>query len=410
MFCFERIKWFICFSKWIYDIVHLQSLVHVLESIAHKMADSSKIDEFVKIANPIIERGNHRSKYLLKELERLLQEISNDEIIRKFLPSENISGGSGIGEAWTSAKMYDFQLKVLSWGGSRKIIPFHFDESVSRLQITADDIHQHGHNIGAVWRAMIFQNRQKGCIVPEHIVLNQARKIALTPRGKRRNPLASSNSSVYSVPSVPSTPRVLNGPTISIMQNDNIPTPRSSMRISELTRSPQQTPRANPLDVYVLTFLLLDEEFLTFMKNCYELTILEKKGNIWSLYDYLSWFQGHYSRQNVLTDYRLERTFFGDLFEKTLIKDALRIFLKANPNEYSLGLLKMQPAEMQKEFLDTLKMVVFHELWMIQTEGKDRKTGNTFIYKAPQGVWVQDPKTFDFCLVPNAQLENIEAA
>jgi hypothetical protein len=179
------------------------------------------------------------------------------------------------------------------------------------------------------------------------------------------------------------------------------------MRISELTRSPQQTPRANPLDVYVLTFLLLDEEFLTFMEGCYVLTSLEKKGNIWSLYDCLSLYRRCYSRQRVLNDSRLESSFFGDLFEKQLIKDALRIFLKANPNEYSMKLLKMQPAEMQKEFLDTLKMVVEHELWMIQTEGKDEKT---FIHKAPQGVWMQDPKTFDFILVPYTQLENVESA
>jgi hypothetical protein len=406
MSCFERIKWFFHFSKWIYDITHLQSLVYVLQSIEHKMFDSTTVNKFVKIANPIIDRGNHHSKHLLKELEGHLQEISNDENIRKFLPRGNIGGGSGIGEAWTSAKMYFFLFYVLSWNGV-KIFPFDFSEYNPRLQITADDIHQHGHNVGAIWRAMIFKNWKTKSIVSSDIAFNQGRVIALTPRGEKRNPLASSSSSIYNVPS---TPRVLNGPTISIIPVENLPTPRSSRhttRISELTRSPKQTPRANPLDVYVLTFLLLNEEFLAFMKDCYELTRLEKKGNIWSLYDYLSWFQNHYSRQNVLNDYRLERTFFGDLFEKPLIKDALRIFLKANPNEYSLGLLKMQPAEMQKEFLDTLKMVVMHELWMIQTEGKKV---TPFTYKAPQGVWKQDPKTFDFCLVPNTQLQNIEAA
>jgi hypothetical protein len=410
MSCFKRFSWFFLFSKWIYDIVHLQSLVHVLESIAHKMADSTKVNEFVGIANPIIEVGNHRSKHLLKELKRLLHEISNDKNIHKFLPNEDIGGGSGIGEAWTSAKMYAFQVKVMSWGGSKKIIPFHFVESDSRIGITADDIHQHGQNVGPIFRAKILQNRQKGGIVPAYTALNEARIIVSTPRGQGRNKLASSSSSVCSVPS---TPRVLNGPTISIIPVDNLPTPltlRPTPRISELTRSPQQTSRANPLDVYVLTFLLLDEEFLTFMKDCYELTRLEKKGNIWFLYDYLSWFQKYYSRQRVLNDYRLESTFFEDLFEKELIKDALRIFLKANPNEYSLKLLKMQPAEMQKEFLDTLKMVVMHELWMIQTEGKDGNTGKTFIYKAPQGVWKQDSKTFDFCLFPNTQSENIEVA
>lgn len=406
MSCFERIKWFICFSKWIYDIVHLQSLVHVLESIETKMADSTKVNEFVGIASPIINQGNHRSKHQLKKLERLLNEISNDENIRKFLPSENIGGGSGIGEAWTSAKMYDFQVKVLSWNGG-KIYHFEFIESNSRLEINADDIHQHGHNVGAVWRAMIFKNWEKKGIVSTDKALNQSREIALTPRGQKRNPLASSSSSVCSISS---TPRVLNGPTISIIPVEIPPTPRSirpTPRIYELTRSPQQTPRANPLDVYVLTFLLLDEEFLTFMKDCYELTRLENEGNIWSLYDYLSWFQKYYSRQNVLNNYQLERTFFGDLNEKPLIKDALRIFLKANPNEYSLGLLKMQPAKMQKEFLDTLKMVVMHELWMIQTEGKNV---TTFTYKVPQGVWVQDPKTFDFCFVPNTNTQNIESA
>ena len=407
---FKKIRWSIRFSKWIYDLPHLQSLVHVLESIAPKMADSTKVSDFVKIANPIIKQQEHRSKFSLKELEGLFQDISNDNNIRKFLPHENIGGGSGIGEAWTSAKMYFFLLSVLSWK-TRKIQRFTFNEADSRIGITSDDIRQFGHNVGPICRAKILQIWQEGGnIVSDPIALNDARVIALTPRREIQNSLASSRTSVYSAQSVPSTPRVLNGSTISIIPMVNLPTQRSSrstVRISELTRSPQQTPRVNPLDVYFLTFSLLDQEFLIFMKDCYELTMLENKGNIWSLYDYLSWFQKYYSRQNVLTDYRLERTFFGDLFEKKLIKDALRIFLKAKPNEYSIGLLKMEPVEMQKEFFDTLKMVVMHELWIIQTEGKKV---TPFTYNAPQGVWVQDPDTFVFTLVPKTNTRIMEAA
>lgn len=202
MSCFERIKWFFHFSKWIYDITHLQSLVYVLQSIELKMSDSTTLNNFVEIANRIIDRGNHRSKHDLKFLEGLLQEISNDANIRKFLPRGNIGGGSGIGEAWTSAKMYFFLFYVLSCNDG-KIDPFDFSEYNPRLQITADDIHQHGHNVGAIWRAMIFKNWQTKGIVSSDIAFNQGRVIALTPRGEKRNPLASSSSSIYNVPSTP---------------------------------------------------------------------------------------------------------------------------------------------------------------------------------------------------------------
>lgn len=407
MFLFlKKIGWWFHYSKWIYDMEHLESLVKTLECIASKVYNSTNLTKFCGIAKTVIQHGSHCSKYILQQLESLLQAISDDSVVRSFLGRrETTIGGGTFSDAWTSAKMHAFLECIVSWGGP-KILRFRFREAESRFGITSDDMRYHGHNTGAIFRAQIHQIWvNHGCPVTRITALNEAKVIALTPRGERRTSLASTP--------LPSqrTERTLIGSSIEMTfmqspRNEMSPSARRNVRISELTTtSLQASPRVYPMDVYFLVVSLLDQYLLAFMKDSHDLTRLEAQGHIWFLYDNLSWFIRFYGRENLLTNPLLQRTFFEYLFESKLVKDALRIFLKKEPEATSLEILTKSSAEKQQEFLDTLKMVVMHELWIVQSEGKEVKT---FVYKAPQGVWMQHPETFKFSLVPLAQI--VEAA
>jgi hypothetical protein len=397
MFLFlKKFGWWFHYSKWIYDIEHLESLVKTLECIASKVANSSNITNFCNIAKQVIERQAHHSKNILQQLEDLLQLISDDSVVRDFLGRREeyttIGGGTFSG-AWTSAKMYAFLLCIASWKGG-KIYQFEFVEADSILGITSDDIRQHGHNTGAICRAriqMIWRNN--GCPVTRPTALNEAKVAALTPRR------TSQNSSVRTPLPSPRTEGSLTpmpSPRTEISSSA-----RRNMYNHELTSSPLMY----EMDIYILVFMLLDEKLLTFMRDAHNLTGLEKQGHIWFLYDILSWFGRFYGRGNVLFNPILQRTFFQTIFESKLARDALRLFLKEDPGYNSLEILTKRSAEKQQEFIDTLKMVVMHELWIVQSEGK---VVMPFVYKTPQGVWKQDPETFVFYLVPLSQI--VEAA
>jgi hypothetical protein len=193
MFLFlKKIGWSFHYCKWIFDIEHLVSLVEVLECIAPKIGGHHSITSFLQKARAVIECGEHNSKQNLQELESLLQDISNHHQIRKFLGNEPvIGGGSGIGEAWTSAKMNSFLECVASWNDG-KIYRFQFSESDSRIGINSDDMRIHGHNVGPIHRAQIHQIWvNNGAPVTRPTALNEAKIDALTPRGERRTSFAS---------------------------------------------------------------------------------------------------------------------------------------------------------------------------------------------------------------------------
>ena len=104
------INWF-KYSKWIFDLDHLQSLGHVLASIkffAHAHSKES-IDEFLRYANLVIRNESHYSNFVLSELKRLLQEISDDPNIRQILGRNRPTiGGGTFFAAWSSGKMCAF--------------------------------------------------------------------------------------------------------------------------------------------------------------------------------------------------------------------------------------------------------------------------------------------------------------
>lgn len=396
-----QILWFFHFSKWIYDIPHLVALVEALECIAPKVADSTNIAKFCKIARRVIQRGEHRSKYVLEQLEELLLEISNDSIIRQFLGRENIGGGSGIGESWTSAKMHAFLLDVVSWQGG-KIIPFHYRESYSRIGITSNDMRHHGHNAGAIHRSQIHQIWvNNGRPVTRPTALNEAKVAALTPRGERRSSLTSSSSSVPV-----QTPRLLN------VSATPVDTPRTDTSVhisSYLIRTPRMTPRFDQKDFSWLLEKLWSDEFLTNLKDCYNLSKIQGKGSLWVFYDLLNWYKSQKRYENtIFFNEVLQKTFFESMRSIKLVLDALTIFLSYPITDKSLWNLRYEPLSKQQDFFEVLKMVIRHELWLHQTQSST--TRNIFIYKCSKGAWVQDPETLEFSLVPNISSQNVEAA
>jgi hypothetical protein len=400
-----KLFWFFRFSKWIYAIDHLESLVEFLECIASKVADSTQITKFCDKAKRVIERQEHRSKYILEELEELLQEISNDSIVRKFLGGETIGGGSGVGEAWTSAKMHSFLQNVVSWKGG-KIFRFIYRESDSRIGITSNDMRHHGHNAGAIYRYLIHQiwvNNGRPVTIPT--ALNDARRAVLTPRGERRSSLTSSSSSVQ-------TPRPLN--VLATPVETSRTNVSESVQISYLVRSPIMTPRFDQKDFSWLLEKLWSDEFLTYLRDCYNLLKIQGKGSLWVFYDILNWYKSQKRYENtIFLNQVLQETFFESMRSNKLVLYALTIFLSDSPTDNSLWNLRYEPLSKQQDFFEVLQMVIRHELWLNQTQSSSKP--GMFIYKCSKGAWVQDPDTLDFILVPHDALptrstQNIQSA
>jgi hypothetical protein len=360
MFLFlKKIGWYFQYCKWIFDIPHLVSLVQVLECIAPKIGGYHSINDFVAKAKAVIEHGEHISKHILQELESLLQDISNHQTIRQFLGNHEpvIGGGSGIGEAWTSAKMHAFLQNVVSWKGG-KIFRFIYRESDSRIGITSGDMHLHGHNVGAIHRAQIHQIwNNNGRPVTRITALNEAKAAALTPREERRVSLASSSSSVQTPRQ---TPRPLN---VSTPVETPRPAISESVPISYLVRSPMMKPHFDQKDSSWLLEKFWSEEFLTYLEDCYNLSMMERTSALWVFYDLLNWYKSQKRYEDTIFFNRiLQETFFQSMRSNKLVLDALSIFLSDSPTDDSLWNLRHESLSKQEEFFEVLRMVIRHEL------------------------------------------------
>lgn len=383
------------FSKWIYRIEYLETLVKVLQCIAPKLwvNAQTKIQEFCKEATRVIEAGEYTSKQILDKLESLLQEISNDSKLRRFLGRNEptIGGGNGINEAWSSAKMHDFFHEIMLWETEKSCnFRFSFNEEESLRVLTANDIQLYGPTAGPLFRSrMHLIWLANGKISASFASLDSARTIALTPRLSRLTTSRSDTPLNFSSSSVMITPA----------QQEQKQEPIVSVRISELSRTPQEIP-------CFLQSSLLSKTFLQFLKDAHDLTGLGRKGNMWYLYDNLIFFLRVYG-VNIYYNDILNGSFLDAISHSKLVKDALRICLNGEPEVDTLHSLTRGTNDNQSMFMDTLKMVVMHELWLIQNEGK---VVSPFVYKSPQGVWKQDPVTSYFLLIPVSLAQIVEAA
>jgi hypothetical protein len=397
-----QLFWYIRFSKWVYQMEHLETLVQVLQCISPKLGITAqtKIQKFCTEARKIIHVGQHTSKQILKKLENLLQEISNDPKLRRFLGRHEptIGGGVGINEAWSSAKMHAFLHAIVMWQNENSCnYRFTFDMAYALSELNANDRSLFGPNAGRLFRSKIQMIWLKnGEISTSAASLDSARTIALTSRLTTPRPMYS---------------RPLNSPMRTPRQQESTSAPINSQcttRISELSRSPPEFyGTIGPLNIpFFLQSSLLSEAFLQFLKDAHDLTGLGRKGNIWMLYDNLFFFQRVYGVR-IYNNPILNCSFLQAIFQSKLIKDTLKICLNGEPEVDTLHSLTKGTNDNQTMFMDTLKMKVMNELWLIQNEGK---VVSPFLYKAPQGVWKQDPVTLDFSLIPISLAQILEAA
>ena len=390
----RKILWRLRFSKWIYRIEHLETLVKVLQCISPKLVNAqTKIQEFCKEAQIVINAGEHASKQILDKLESLLQEISNDSKLRRFLGRNEptIGGGNGINEAWSSAKMHDFFHGIMLWETEKSCnIRFSFNEEESLRVLTSNDIQLYGRTAGPLFRSrMHLIWLANGKISASFASLDSARTIALTPRGERHTSIASSSSSIQTPQQTPRPLNVLETPP--------------TVQISCLNRPPMITPRFDEKDSSWLLEKFWSEEFLAYLRDCYNLSRMERTGALWVFYDLLNW----YKRQDrykcaIFFNKVLQETFFQSMLSTKLVFDALTIFLSHPLTDNSLLNLRREPLSKQEDFFEVLRMVIRHELWQIQTQ--DSSNPSMFIYKSSKGAWVQDPESFDFVLVPHDAL------
>lgn len=398
-----QLFWYIRFSKWVYQMEHLETLVQVLQCISPKLGITAqtKIDEFCTEARKIMHVGQHTSKQILKKLENILQEISNDPKLRIFLGRHEptIGGGNRINEAWTSAKMHAFLHAIMMWQNENSCkYRFAFDMAYALSELNANDRSLFGPNAGRLFRSKIQMIWLKnGEISTSAASLDSARTNALTPRLTTQRPMS---------------PRRLNSPMRTPRQQESRLEPINSQRttrISELSRSPPEFyGTIGPLNIpFFLQSSLLSEAFLQFLKDAHDLTGLGRKGNIWMLYDNLFFFFRREYDVPIYYNDILNCSFLQAIFQSKIIKDTLKICLNGEPEVDTLHRLTEGTNDNQTMFIDTLKMKVMNELWLIQNEGK---VVSPFLYKAPQGVWKQDPVTLDFSLIPVSLAEILEAA
>ena len=427
---FKIIYWYFLFSKWLFNLSRLECLVQFFECImrgAHGRMHYSMdpILEFCRVARIIINNGEHTSRYLLEQLKELLQEISNmgrtnrnEFPMYRFLTNGEPICGSSLSR-WSSAQLYHFMMQVLLWkGDTTRLYRVEFDESIVQRNMNADDQRRWGTKCGPVFRQQINLVWMRNGLLLNSF--NEAKIAVSTPRTSSEERLISIvdtprsylNTSRSSVDK-PMTPRTIHASNLSLTSippqspRSTIQSPRSNCGADGyLTRAPK-TFRNESGDRFFLLTSLLSDNFSFFLRDAYDLSRLNREGNLWFLHDRLAWFKGTYGN-SILFNAILQDTFFDALYRSMIVKGAFRIFLADSPDEYSFDILRQRPLSKQEEFFEILKMVIMHELWLIQNQSE--LTTKVFMYKCPKGAWKQDPETFDFVLVPQTMAEMVKTA
>jgi len=363
-------------TKWIFDLEHLQSLiecVETLKSFAYSQTHSS-IEEFLKLANQVIQHGSHFSKYEVYRLRSLLEDISADPYIRKLLGrNEPLLGGGTFFEAWSSAKMFAFVSHLLSYKNNPEKRRCHFEFDFDRMDmgITADDVRHHGRNCGAIYRQHMHDAVDLGEVDYGHI--ESVKSAALqTPRGTPRR---------TSIETPKATPR-------GTQREPPMETQRELSREPPM-ESPRQTPRlsrlepsAAPGDVYFVIQTFLSEHLLNFLLSAHSITGLDRSGPIWDLYSHLyGYTRNPYCVGYVIYRPNLQATFFETLAGSELVRSALKIHLSKNFSDRSLATLRLQTKEEQECFFSILKTMVLN----IAEVFCGQKDDDVLLYDCPQG-------------------------
>jgi len=377
------IAWFKV-TKWIFDLEHLQTLIEVislLKSLANSETGAS-IDEFLKLANKVLQQHSHFSKYEVYQLRTLLREISEDPKIRKLLGrNEPVIGGGTFFEAWSSAKMFAFVIHFMSYkeNSSKKVSHFQFDFDQMDMGMTADDVRHHGRNCGAINRQNIHDMYVRGEVDYSENAIAATKNTALvTPRGTPRR---------TSIGTPMETPRELS-------REPPMESPRESPRVvlprSQTPRSSRLDPSAAPSDVYFFIQTFLSEHLLNFLLSAHSITGLEKSGPIWDLYSHLhGYVRNPYGVGCVIYRPNLQATFLSTLTGSQIVRCALTVHFSKEFSDRSLAILRLQSKEQQERFFSILKTMVLR----IAEWYSDQKD-DVLLYDCPEGgFWRQNPET-----------------
>ena len=373
------INWF-KYSKWIFDLEHLQSLGHVLGSIKFFADCNSKesIDEFLRYANSVIRNESHYSNFVLSELKSLLQKISDDPNIRQILGRNRPTiGGGTFFAAWSSGKMFAFLNYVMLFKNDpcRKRSSFRFNHEDLVRGMDSNDMLHHGHNCGRIYRVEISKVFRRGEVLNSQKDFANSKVVALTPRGTPMEiPMETSRSA---------TPRELSRePPKETPRLSRPQTPRYPLRLE---------PSAAPLDVYFFIQTFLSEHLLNFLLSAHSITGLDKSGPIWFLYSHLhGYIRNPYGVGRVIYNSSLQATFLQTLAGSELVKCALTVHLSKTFSDCSLATLRLQSKKEQECFFGILKTMVLR----ISEWYCDEKDDEVLLYDCPQGgFWSQDPET-----------------
>jgi hypothetical protein len=127
-----------------------------------------------------------------------------------------------------------------------------------------------------------------------------------------------------------------------------------------------------------------------------------------------------YNIGEILLNPYYKVSFFPDLYQLNLIKDALTIFLKSDRHdEDSLAKLSRATLAQQEAFIEILRMLIVHKAWIYQNDG--HILGRVFQFKCKDGgTWNEDPETLEFkyterstceyVMVPARCAESLQAA
>jgi len=378
------IAWFKV-TKWIFDLEHLQTLVEVISLLKFLAHSKTGIDEFLKLANQVLERGSHFSKWEVYQLRTLLREISEDPKICKLLRSnEPVIGGGTFFEAWSSAKMFAFVNHVQSYKKhpNKRVYHFKFDFYQMDMGMTADDVRHHGRNCGAINRQNIHDMYVRGEVNYSEKAIADAKSTALeTPRG---TPRRTSMVTPRETPMV--TPRELS-------RKPPMESPRETPREyrSQTPRSSRLNPSAAPKDVYFFIQTFLSEHLLNFLLSAHSITGLEKSGPIWLLYSHLhGYVREPYGVGNVIYRPNLQATFLSTLAGSEIVRCACTVHFSNEYSDRSLEILRLQSKEQQERFFSILKTMVLR----IAEWYSDQKNDDVLLYDCPEGgFWSQNPLT-----------------
>lgn len=396
-----KIKRNFLISKWIRDKEKLLILANVFHSIQLKFRENPNppnfgdLNGFVEkaIINAVHGDASTPSKFMEKELQSMLESISDNRLMRKFLGpwgqnrNRSTIGGS-ISNPWISGKMFCFLANITGWDGiSNQIRAFRHDHGIYNQHVIESDIAQYGSNLGGIFRCRIQQVLENNGSLPSNDIQSMV-SARISARPSPWKPAASSSISLQSARSSvsPVSPRASYTPQPSAR----------SVCVQDLCR--------DPVSVYLEYFfsLLLSLKVFKVLNDVFDTeTVPELK----SLHAILLKYRRDYpGKGNLILSYKpVQEAILSDLRDLSLIKQAL---LKVSAISLEEVAESRTPADCIR-FVEVLLVIIKHKSW----EQLDQNIEKKFSWTSPltNTEWTFDSSTFTI-RNPEILVQGIEMA